>query len=398
LFTEQDAEYDLLRQEWEAARRIGMDAVRDDEAPLPFKTRLAIRFNRQAQFHPLIYLAALSREAEVRGCRLYEETQARHFQRDRGRWRLRTNGGEVRARDVIIATHSPSANRGLLMTKVASYRTYVIAAEVPSLSLDGLFWDTTEPYHYLRVQEFNLANRRVSLLIVGGGDHKTGHATLPDPFGDLERYTRDRFQSVEVRFRWSGQIIEPVDGLPYIGSYSGKSGLWCATGYSGNGMTFGTLAGMILSDRVLGRANAWADLYDTGRLSLRSAGRYLRENKDFPVCVIGDAIRRGPAPPSGGLAPGEADVVKVRGKAVAISRDENGEIHVMKAACTHMGCHVRWNRFERSWDCPCHGSRFDASGQVLNGPAADGLKPAAADAVQTGGEETGPGESAPRAA
>ncbi|HEY1905055.1 MAG TPA: FAD-dependent oxidoreductase, partial [Myxococcaceae bacterium] len=213
-------------------------------------------------------------------------------------------------------------------------------------------------------------------LIVGGGDHKTGQKEdTGQCFDRLATYASTRFGPTHIAHRWSGQVIEPVDGLPFIGKNPGAQHVHVATGFSGTGMTFGTLAGMILSDEVLGVENPWVALYHPGRVKpLAQAREFLGENVDFPAHLVRDRFARGDAGGLDQVPPGEGRLFRSDGKMIAVYRDDAGSIHARSAVCTHLGCHVRWNREERSWDCPCHGSRFDVDGAVLNGPATKDLE------------------------
>jgi Rieske Fe-S protein len=231
-----------------------------------------------------------------------------------------------------------------------------------------------EPYHYTRTQETELG----TFLIVGGEDHKTGSSDNTEAAHEkLEKYARAHFGVDAFTYRWSGQIIEPADGLPFIGRNSGSRHVYVATGFSGTGMSFGTLSGMILADTVLGRPNRWAHLYTATRVKpLAQAARYLTENVDFPTHLASDRLRRGDADRIEAIQPGEGRLVRSGGKMLAVYREQGGKLHCRSAVCTHLGCYVRWNGAEGTWDCPCHGSRFDVDGEVLNGPAISGLEPA----------------------
>jgi Rieske Fe-S protein len=267
-------------------------------------------------------------------------------------------------------------NRLLLHTKIAAYRSYAIAHEVrrsEAPSEPGLFWDTDDPYHYTRVQQ--IAGR--TYLIVGGEDHRTGEE--PDTDACYERllaYARQRFGMDEAKYRWSGQIIEPVDGLPFIGLNTASRHVYVATGYAGNGITFGTLAGMIVSDLVLGHANPYASLYDATRVKpIASAYDYVAENAPFPAHLLKDRLTSvGTVDrPVESLRPGEGGILSTAEGKVAVCRDRAGSIHSCSAVCTHLGCDVAWNHAEQTWDCPCHGSRFSPEGKVINGPAVTDL-------------------------
>jgi Rieske Fe-S protein len=274
-----------------------------------------------------------------------------------------------------VAAHVPVNNRVLLHTKIAAYRTYAIAIEVEPGYLRGLFWDTVDPYHYTRAQEID----EKTYLIVGGEDHRTGEETHTEVhFDNLLAFARRRFVGGPVKYQWSGQIIEPVDGLPFIGPNSGSRHVFVATGYAGNGITYGTLAGMMFADHVSGRKNRYADLYDATRVKpIASASDYVAENLPFPAHLVKDRLTNTnvdlDSPED--LHPGEGGIFAGQEGKVAICRDRQGALHAVSPVCTHLACDVAWNGAEQSWDCPCHGSRFSPDGRVINGPAVSDLAP-----------------------
>jgi glycine/D-amino acid oxidase-like deaminating enzyme/nitrite reductase/ring-hydroxylating ferredoxin subunit len=370
-YTEGKEGLDALREEREAARRIGVAAALVEEAPLPFETAGALRFDRQAQFHVRKYLLPQAARLARAGCRIHEGTLALSV-KDGEPCRVVTERGTVTARDVLLATHAPLDNK-TIQTKVAQYRSYVIACRVKGEAPKGLFWDDEDPYHYIRRQ----ATSRGQVVIIGGEDHKVGQEEDTEArYEALLDYARERFDVRGVDYRWSAQTLEPMDGLPYIGRDTGAAHVYVATGFSGTGMTFGTVSGLLLSDLVRGRENPWASLFDSARLNpVRSVKPFLKENVDYPTYLVKDRLARPRARSVAAVARGEGAVLVVEGERVAVSRDDRGAVRAVSAVCTHMGCLVRWNGAERSWDCPCHGSRFDASGRVLDGPASRDLEP-----------------------
>jgi Rieske Fe-S protein len=287
------------------------------------------------------------------------------------------DGGEITARDVIVAAHVPVTNRFLVHTKLAAYRTYVVAFTAPGEGQApvGLFWDTAHPYHYIRSQRLDGA----SYVVVGGEDHKVGEKDdTTAPFRALEKYVESHFgwPVAATDYRWSGQIIEPADGLPYVGRNSLSSHVYVATGYAGNGMTNGTLAAMLLTDEIRGVQTPYAALFDATRFKpLASVRAYLSENVDYPKHLVTDRLpqiaRRAGLDD---IPPGEGRVLTLGGKKLAVYRNERGGLQALSPVCTHLGCIVQWNTTEKSWDCPCHGSRFDPQGIILNGPAVTPLE------------------------
>jgi Rieske Fe-S protein len=238
----------------------------------------------------------------------------------------------------------------------------------------ALYWDTLDPYHYVRLQ----SEADADILIVGGEDHKTGQADddPADRFARLDEWTRTRFpMSQDVAYSWSGQVLEPVDGLAFIGKNPGDDNVYIATGDSGNGMTHGTIAGILITDLIQGRKNPWADIYDPSRITLRAAKEFTRENLNV-AAQYADLLTGGDIDSADQL-PREAGAILRRGLTkLAVYRDAHGKLHELNAKCPHLGCIVAWNSIEKTWDCPCHGSRFEALGEVINGPAVSGLAPA----------------------
>jgi glycine/D-amino acid oxidase-like deaminating enzyme/nitrite reductase/ring-hydroxylating ferredoxin subunit len=367
---------DVLDKELAAAHRAGLTEVqRIERAPLEhFDTGACLHFPRQAQFHPLKYLCALLQALEKRGGRMFNNTHAEKFKSGPPGWVTTSKGPVVSAGAIVVATNTPVNDWVAIHTKQAAYRTYVIGIRVPKGSVTrALYWDTPDPYHYVRLQDADSHE----LLIVGGEDHKTGQTDDADErFNRLYSWTRERFPSVEqVEFRWSGQIMEPIDSLAFIGRNPGDENIYVVTGDSGNGMTHGTIAGILITDLILGRENKWETLYDPSRISLRAAPEFAKENLNV-VAQYRDYATAGDVHQVREIAPGTGALIRNGLKKVAAYRDSNGELHKCSAICPHLGCIVDWNSTENTWDCPCHGSRFDPYGKVLNGPANTGLGPA----------------------
>jgi glycine/D-amino acid oxidase-like deaminating enzyme/nitrite reductase/ring-hydroxylating ferredoxin subunit len=373
LFVPRGESTEILDRELEAARRAGLSVTKVPRAPIPLiDTGPALQFLRQGQFHPTKYLSALARAIVRDGGQIFAHTHATKVEGGRKARVETANSLTIHASAVVVATNTPINDRVTIHTKQAPYRTYVIAARVPRGSVTkALYWDTPDPYHYVRLQ----AVGRDDLLIVGGEDHKTGQAADGEErFQSLEEWTRERFPIERVQYRWSGQIIEPVDCLAFIGPNPGdKENVFIATGDSGNGMTHGTIAGILLTDLISRRANPWSELYDPSRKPIgRHASaltEYTRENANV-LAQYRDYVTPGDLRLNEGLPPLDSGAVVRRGlKKVAVYCDDAGNLHECSAVCPHMGCVVAWNPVEKTWDCPCHGSRFDRYGKVVNGPA-----------------------------
>ncbi len=361
-------EMECLKEDAALARDLGFDGEYVEAVPLV--NRPGIRFADQARIQPRAYLAGVARAFMALGGRIYEHSGADEFC-DEPR-AVKVAGHTVGYTDVVIATHNPLvglaglAGATLFQTKLALYTSYVIAGRVPRGAVgDALWWDTSDPYHYLRVEP----HRDFDVVIFGGEDHKTGQQ---DDTVACYRRLEERLTSIVPRFerthRWSGQVIETPDGLPYIGHSAEHQ--YAATGYAGNGLTFGTLAGMMISDAILGRSNPWADLFDPNRKALtRGLWDYLKENVDYPYYMIRDRFAGVEARSLRAVKRGQGKILERKGAKVAAYRDEAGQVTLRSSVCTHMGCAVGWNTAERTWDCPCHGSRFKPTGEVISGPA-----------------------------
>lgn len=380
----------VLDEELEAAHQAGFTAVsRVAQAPIAgYDTGPALRFPQQGQFHIIKYLRGLVRRIIELGGQIYCHTRASDEIESGPPARVTTeNGQQILADHVVVATNSPINNRWAdlfaIHMRQAPYRTYVIGARVPSGSVEkALYWDTDEPYHYVRLQKapssMNGAEADDEILIVGGEDHKTGQADdAEERYARLEAWARERFPAIqEVVYRWSGQVQETADGLALIGPNPGdKPHIYIITGDSGMGMTHGTIGGMIITDSILGLENPWADLYaPSRRMSRQAASDLLRENINV-AAQFGDYLRGGDVADAQEIPRGEGAVISHGMHQTAAYRDEQGTLHEHSAVCPHLGCLVAWNSEEKSWDCPCHGSRFDGTGRVINGPAAQDLAP-----------------------
>ena len=378
LFVPPEGSLEQINLELEACQRIRLNGIECVErAPIKdFDTGPALRFPRQAMFHPLRYLHHLQGAIERMGGRICTGTRAVEFHGGEDAHVVTKAGPVVRCRHIVVATNTPVNDLVSIHTKQAPYRTYVIGARVPAGAVQrALYWDTADPYHYVRLQKTD-DNSGDEILIVGGEDHKTGQASdFAERYAKLEAWTRQRWPMItRVDYRWSGQVMEPVDSLAFIGrNPADHDNVYICTGDSGNGMTHGTIAGMLLPDLIEGCDNPWAKLYDPRRKSLRSIGEFARENLNVAV-QYGDWATPGEVEDVAEI-PSDGGAVLRRGLAkIAVYRDGAGKLHECSATCTHLGCVVAWNRTEKTWDCPCHGSRFDAYGRVVNGPALHDLK------------------------
>jgi len=364
-----------LDEELEACEKVGV-RVFDCREQTPLHTgRLlrSLRFPAQARFHPAKYLAGLVSAIKGKGGRLFAKTCVATVEEKQGEMVVSTDGGyEVRAANVVVATNSPVNVQVPIHSKQAPYRTYALAAKIPRNGMpDALYWDTHDPYHYVRLQPLS---ERTNSVIVGGEDHKSGEADDGEArFASLEKWARDRLpQMGEVTHRWSGQCLEPEDHTAFIGPSPDNERVLVVSGDSGQGMTNGAVAGMMIADLLTSGSSPWSELYDPSRKIGSNIGTFISENIT-PLFNFAEYLSADDIATVGKLKAGEGRVVRSGTNKIAACRDKDGELHLHSASCTHLGCVVHWNSLEQCWDCPCHGSQFAPDGTALNGPAVTAL-------------------------
>lgn len=375
----------VLELEQEAARRAGLEGVQRVESAPSFNSGPCLRFPRQGQLHAMAFLNGLAAACEKLGVRIFTGTRAVRIEGGEPAKVTDANGRTVRAGAVIVATNAPVSDLFAVHTKQEAFRTYALAAEIPAGSIpSALYWDTSEvagdlagAYHYVRVSpgadHGGAVREGMDVLIVGGGDHPTGEVTDAWRRWDaLEAWARERWPMMgEVTHRWSGQVQEPLDHVAFIGKDPGSGkNVYVVTGDSGMGWTHAGVAAILLPALVRGEEHPWEKLYDPARKPTAVPGEFLRHLGSMSGGYV-DWARPGSDLHS--LEPGEGRVVRRGLSLLAVHRDDGGALHARSAACTHLGCVVRWNGAEKSWDCPCHGSRFDAMGKVISGPAVHDL-------------------------
>jgi glycine/D-amino acid oxidase-like deaminating enzyme/nitrite reductase/ring-hydroxylating ferredoxin subunit len=367
-------EISRLKKEASLAGKLGFEASYLES--VPYFDLPGVRFPNQAKFNPRKYLGCLVSKVPGNGSYVFEKTAATEF--DAKNRRLKVNRNWINFDRVVMATNNPLVGLSgittatLLQTKLALYTSYALGGRVPSGTVpEALFWDTRDPYDYLRVDRHG----GFDYLIYGGEDHKTGQKKkIEKAYGRLWARLKKIIPKVRVDHRWSGQVISTPDGLPYIGQNAEHQ--FVATGYCGNGITFGTVAAMMARDWATGRKNPWTDLFAVDRKKIKGATwNYLWENKDYPYYMIKDRIARPEADSVRKLKRGDGMIIGSHGKKRAVFRDQSGKLRQLSPVCTHLGCLVRWNPAELTWDCPCHGSRFKPTGEVIAGPAEEALAP-----------------------
>jgi glycine/D-amino acid oxidase-like deaminating enzyme/nitrite reductase/ring-hydroxylating ferredoxin subunit len=369
-----DNEVSSLKKEARLAAKLGFGAAYLERVPY-FRVP-GVRFPNQAKFHPRKYLRSLVMKLPGDGSHVFEKSAVTEF--DAGKRRAKVNRYWIGFDRVVMATNNPLVGLAsittatLFQTKLSLYTSYAIGARVPSETIpEAIFWDTREPYDYLRVDR----HRGFDYAVYGGEDHKTGQKRKTQKaYARLLARLEKIIPGAQVDHRWSGQIISTPDGLPYIGENAEHQ--FIATGFCGNGITFGTISALMARDWATGRKNPWSDLFAVDRKKIKGATwNYLRENKDYPYYMIKDRITRPECDSVRELKRGEGMIIGSRAKKIAAFRDRNGKLHKLSPVCPHLGCHVRWNPAEFTWDCPCHGSRFKPNGEVIAGPAEEALSP-----------------------
>ena len=359
---------DDLNEELEAAHRAGFTDVEFvSRAPVQdFETGECLRFPRQGQFHILKYLSGLAKAIEENGGKLFSNTRAVEWTGEDAPEVKTADGKTIRAKSIVLATNYPIMSK--MFAKLPAYRTYVIGARVPKNSIERcLIWDTADPYIYVRTQPED----EYDVLIVGGEDHRTGQDDNPDEhFGKLWQWTQKRFpQAEEIFYKWSGQFLETHDGLAFIGRFSSSEPhVYLITGDSGMGMTHGTIGGMLVSDLILERENPWTEVFEPSRLATQSITEAVPEIISSTVPYV-DWITGGDVSLVEEIKNGEGAIISRGMTKIAAYRDENGKLFERSAVCTHLGCIVRFNSLEKTWDCPCHGSRYGVDGHPINTPA-----------------------------
>jgi len=367
---------ELQDEEYKALRRVSAEVAKARGVPLKgFEDAPVIRYMRQATFHPLKYIAGLIAEIEAGGGRIFADSAVMEVEEKETEVRLKLeNGKTVTAQHAVFATNSPTSDWVEIHSKMAPYRTYAMAFSLPRGALaDALYWDMSDPYHYIRIQP---GSGKTDALIVGGKDHKSGEADDGDiRFEALAAWTQELVPAVgrEVA-RWSGQVLDTIDYCGFIGRDPNTKRIFIATGDSGQGMTHGALAGILLKNLIIYGASEWAEVYEPSRKPVSATMNFIKENvtaiKNFAEYLMPAEIASADE-----LKPGQGGVMRDGKDKIAVSRAADGTLHTCSAVCTHLGCHVHWNSTEQCWDCPCHGSQFAPDGAVLNGPAIAPLPP-----------------------
>ena len=378
LFLHSSGKKDALQKEYEATLRAGIEIDKIDVVPGLLQTECGLKFPNQAQFHPLKYLKGLVKVIEREGGEIFTGTHASKIDHQ---GITTTDGFRVKAKHIIVATNNPVNNIFSIPMKQYAYRTYVIGALVKKDVLPkALWWDTGDvnisynlpPYHYVRIHSYD---ERYDLLISGGEDHPTGDTSMTkikeeNRYKLVEDWTRNHFPVEQIVYRWSGQIMEPMDGLAYIGRNPfDRDNVYIVTGDSGNGITHCSFAGLLITDLINGKENKWEKIYSPSRFTIRKSGSIFKQMVHALVSYMKQTPNFKSSKELESIKSGEGRIVDMLEEKFGVYRNSDGDLHIVSAQCTHLKCTLKWNNDELSWDCPCHGSRFTYEGKVINGPA-----------------------------
>ncbi|TDO20156.1 FAD-dependent oxidoreductase [Pedobacter duraquae] len=365
LYSETEKETKQLLEILEASRRAGVDAVETRDNGIPVEMQFAVSFKDQAQFHPLKYCKGLLQEFIDLGGVILDQAFVSEVSSQDDLQIAHVGEQRIAGKSLVYATHVPPGVT-IFNFECAAYRSYVLGIKLKNGDYpEALVYDMQEPYHYFRTHEIE----GQPYLILGGEDHKTGHENPEQAFKALEDYTRKYYYVESVDYKWSSQYYVPSDGLPFIGLIPGESNTYVATGYNGNGMMLGTIAGKLISDLILGKENKYQKLFSPSRIKpVAGFSEFIKENADVAYHFVADRFAAEDIDSFKDLAAGTGAVVDYKGDQLAVYKDDQGKITALNPTCTHAGCTVKFNAEEKSWDCPCHGGRFDLQGQVISGP------------------------------
>jgi glycine/D-amino acid oxidase-like deaminating enzyme/nitrite reductase/ring-hydroxylating ferredoxin subunit len=385
IWTDSEDERKTFEEEAEACRKLGLPASVVEVADLPFRPALYLKYENQARFHPRNFLLKLAEIAEEGGIEFFENSRVIDLQEEEGLCRLTLEDRivaapgmdttpaqtEVTAGYAVVATHYPIHDSGFFIAKLAPYMAYAIAVEIEGSLPQGMYISHDEPERSIRIQPFE----GKELLIIGGENHKVGQEPETGScYTRVEGWARMHFDVKKVWFRWSTQDNYTPDGVPYIGMSPNRKRIFIATGFKGWGMSHGMVSGKIIADQLMGRENPWTEIFSPGRMEWAAVPEMVKENLNVAKHLIGDKLKPVPKEAFDELQRGTAGVFQVGSERLGAYRDDQGGLHIVTTTCTHMGCQVGWNPAEKTWDCPCHGSRFLMNGAVLQGPATKDLE------------------------
>lgn len=367
VFTQSDDYVEQIKKETEAAQILGIDASYVEKPPLPFPVKASVRFGEQAQFHPRKYLLKMAEYIDGEDNYIFENTKAVGIEEGEQNTVVAENGKKVAASKIIIATLFPFSNfRGLYFSKIFQERSYIVAVRAKSKFPGGVYISAEEPTQSLRSQPYNGGE----IILVAGEHHKTGHGKDENThYKNLIDFANQNFDVEEILYRWSAQDCTTADSIPYIGNITpDHPDIYVATGFKKWGMTTSAVSAMVLRDTIVRGESSRAEVYDPSRtMDAGSILAFIKQNFDVATNLVSGKLSSGTS--NGSIENEEGKIIKIAGRKIGAYKDEDGKLHFVNTTCTHMGCELRWNDAEKTWDCPCHGSRFSPTGKVIDGPA-----------------------------
>ena len=372
-FAEEEKNLDKVRKEYDAAIKLGLPAEFVTETTLPFEIAGAVKFTNQAQFHVRKYLLHLANTIPGNGSYVFENSRVQTVDGENP-CKVHANDTTLQATDVLLTTHLPIVDKGLYFAKAYPQRSYIIGAKIgKEKAPQGMYIGVGKNYHSIRTTPTEDGGL---LLMIGGGGHKVGEKSeTEESYKELETYAHSHFGIEQIDYRWSSQDYKSFDRLPYIGKLTpADNHIYVATGFSLWGMSKGTMAGMLLADLVQGKANPWADLYDSLRATPFVTQESIKNNLDVGMHWVGDRLKGLTDWSTDDVKPGEGKIITLKGEKVGVYKDKEGKVTAVNATCPHLACIVNWNSAEKSWDCPCHGGRFTCEGKVIQGPPVKDLE------------------------
>lgn len=373
IYTNMDKYIEKINNEAETARSLGIKASVIDKMPFNIPIKAALRFDNQAQFHPRKYLLKLAEEIIKNGCSIYEQTRAVHMEKNNDSYIITTGQGKKVTSDiVVIASHYPFYNKhAMYFTRIYTERSYVLAIKSKEKYPGGMYLSYEDPGRSLR----SIKTDNGELIMVGGESHKTGQGEdTTKHYQALAEFADNIFTVEDIPYRWSAQDCMTLDDIPYVGRYSSDTpNLYIATGFGKWGMTTSTASAMVLKDLIIKGESPWQDVYSPSRKTvLASTKNFVVENLNVAGQIIDGKLS--PLPNDSEVKIGEGKIIQMDGERAGAYRDDNGTLHLVNTACTHLGCELNWNSAEKTWDCPCHGSRFSIDGDIIEGPTVRPLK------------------------
>jgi glycine/D-amino acid oxidase-like deaminating enzyme/nitrite reductase/ring-hydroxylating ferredoxin subunit len=371
VYTHSDQYVQKIMDEANTSAALGINAHYLDTTPLPFEVKAAVRFDNQAQFHPLKYLLSIAATIPENGSHIFEQTRAIDIHHGNPNMIITKNGHKVSANFIVIASHYPFYDGlGFYFARVYQSRSYALGVRINDKFPDGMYITAEDPTRSLRSQRYDGGE----IVIVGGEHHKTGHGKdTMTHYKNLRDFAVATFNVNDIPFRWSTQDCETMDKVPFVGLHrAGVPNIYVATGFKKWGMTNSTASAMILRDLIVEGRSPWQDVYNPLRRVPAARAEFIKENLDVAVNFVSGKLF--PRPENFDIKPGEAQHVEIEGQKVGAYKDEQGDLHIVDTTCTHLGCELQWNNAEKTWDCPCHGSRFNYEGDIVEGPAHHPLK------------------------